>query len=176
MSLSRAGKKRIGQAAMLEGRFLEERVPFQAFATLTFARKVSSLLLNGVLTRWITEVQKHNRLTLGWLVAVEPQPCRHVHILLAAGGALDCLHAEGLWRKLVAPRYLDAARVEPYVKGIGGAAYVLKTLDRDYEDVRLSDNLPAFYPGVSTTFYGETPPQRRQIRRIQNQCLSARQR
>lgn len=56
MSLSRAGRRKVSQAAIVEGGFLEERVPFQAFATLTFTRTVSLITIEGALQRWIAEV------------------------------------------------------------------------------------------------------------------------
>jgi hypothetical protein len=172
VSLSNGAGKRIPQAALAEGHFLDERIPFKAFVTLTFVRDVSTRHIDGVLAAWIAELQKHNRATLGWIRAIEPSPRRHVHLLLATGGALDRSHAERTWRHFAGGNFLEAARVEPYVKGLGGGAYVLKMFGHNYEDVRFSENLSAFDPEAGTRFFGTTPRQRRQIRRIQAQRQS----
>jgi hypothetical protein len=105
----------------------------------------------------------------GWIKAIEPFPLRHIHIILFSGKEIDCSHAEDLWKAIVAPRYLDAAKVEQYVQGIGGASYVLKSLDKDYEDVEFSPNLTAFYPGSAALSFGRNRSERRQIQRIRAQ-------
>lgn len=169
MSLSNKPEKRITQTVREYGRFLEERIAFQAFVTLTFVRSVSIRQIDGVLAAWISELQKHNRATVGWIRAIEPKPRRHVHLLLVTGGALDRAHAERTWKDFAGGNFREAARIEEYVKGIGGGAYVLKMLDHNYEDVRFSDNLSAFYGEAGTSFFGSTRGQRRQMRRIQAQ-------
>jgi hypothetical protein len=89
-------------------------------------------------------VQAHNRLTLGWIRAYEPEPERHIHAVLLAAAPLDCFHAAMMWREQIAIRYPTAAMVEPYENGIGGLAYVLKSLDKDFEDVRFSATSTGF--------------------------------
>ena len=93
MSLNRSGRNKIAEVARLEGSFLEDRLPIRAFVTLTFTRQPSHLKIQDFFHRWIQGVQKHNRLTLGWIMAVEPSPFRHLHIFLVAARALDCLQA-----------------------------------------------------------------------------------
>lgn len=173
MPLSRTSRTKVAEVPRLEGEFLENVHTAQAFVTLTRTSHASRLKLHDDFQRWTRGLQKHNRLTVGWIKAVEPSPRRHIHIILFAGKAIDCAHAEDLWRAIVAPRYLEAARVDPYAYGIGGAAYVLKSLDRDYEDVQFSPNLIAFYPDSEHLAFGSNRSERRQIRRIRAQSSVA---
>ncbi len=169
MPLSRTGHTKVADVPRLEGDFLENVHTAQAFVTLTRTSHASRLKLHDDFQRWTRGLQKHNRLTVGWIKAVEPLPRRHIHIIVFAGKAINLTHAEDLWRAIVAPRYLEAARVEPYTHGIGGAAYVLKSLDRDYEDVQFSPNLTAFYPNSEHLAFGRNRAERRQVRRIRAQ-------
>jgi hypothetical protein len=83
------------------------------------------MMLDDRFSRWVRSVQAHNRLTLGWIRAYEPEPERHIHAVLLAAAPLDCFHAAMMWREQIALRYPTAAMVEPYEYGIGGLAYVL---------------------------------------------------
>ena len=129
-------------------------------------------MLDDRFSRWVRSVQSHNRLTLGWIRAYEPEPERHIHAVLLAAASLDCFHAELIWREQMAQRYPTAATVEPYQCGMGGLAYVLKSLDRPTEDVQFSRNLSAFVPGSAARFFGLNSAERRQLRRIRRQQTS----
>jgi hypothetical protein len=130
-------------------------------------------MLDDRFSRWVRSVQSHNRLTLGWIRAYEQEPERHIHAVLLAAGSLDCVHAALIWREQVARRYPLAANVEPYRYGIGGLAYVLKSLDRLTEDVQFSSNLSAFGSGSKAKSSGLTSAERRQRRRIRLQQSAA---
>jgi len=114
-------------------------------------------------------VQKHNRLTVGFVKAVELFPDLHIHAALIAPNSLDCDHAEAFWQSMAAPGYSDAARVEPYRVGGGGLLYTLKTLDGHREDIQFSHNLAAFAPDFGGSMFPTDARQRRNHRRIQEQ-------
>jgi hypothetical protein len=166
-------RRYIPNAALCEGEFLEAKLPLRAFATLTLPYHASPMMLDDRFSRWVRSVQSHNRLTLGWIRAYEQEPERHIHAVLLAAGPLDCVHAALIWREQVARRYPLAANVEPYRYGIGGLAYVLKSLDRLTEDVQFSSNLGAFGSGSKAKSSGLTSAERRQRRRIRLQQSAA---
>jgi hypothetical protein len=171
MSLHSSGmSRRIPISTIREANFLEDQLPLSAFATLTLTRRASKNELDFLFTRWTTGIQAENRLTVAWVAAQERGPQPHIHAVLIAHGKLDCIHAEALWRAQVATRYTEAAKVEPYVYGCDGLAYVLKSLDSPNEDVRFSSNLSAFAVSPSSQFYGRTGIERRQMRRIAGQA------
>lgn len=172
MPLSVAGRRYIPDSAVCEGKFLETTLPLQAFATLTLPYHASTMTLDDGFSRWIRSVQSHNRLTLGWIRAYEQEPERHIHAVLLAAGPLDCYHAALVWREQVARRYPMAAEVEPYRYGIGGLAYVMKSLDRPTEEVQFSANLSGFLPKSAARFFGRNSAERRQLRRIRRQQTS----
>jgi hypothetical protein len=158
---------RISQLALDEGEFLETVVPVRAFATLTTLRRCAQERLLDFFQRWVRALQRHQRLTLGWIRALESRPHRHIHVALVSSVPLDCAFAGLLWREIAAPRYANAAEVRPYLRGRCGLGYVLKTLDACYEDAEFSSNLTAFalFSSASRT----NSAQRRQRRRIQVQ-------
>lgn len=169
MPLSVEGCRYIPNAALCEGEFLETALPLRAFATLTLPYHASTMTLDDSFSRWTRSIQSHNRLTLGWIKAYEHRPERHIHTVLLAAGPLDCYHAALIWREQMAKRYPLAAEVEPYINGMGGLAYVMKSLDRQAEDVQFSNNLSAFLPSSSARFFGCNSSGRRQINRIKRQ-------
>ena len=173
--LSVNARRYIPNVALCEGKFLETKLPLRAFATLTLPYHVSPMTLDDRFSRWVRSVQSHNRLTLGWIRAYEQDPERHIHAVLLAAAPLDCHHAALIWREQIARRYSPAAKVEPYKCGIGGLAYVLKSLARDYEHVQFSRNLSGFVQGGASRFFGSNSAERRQLRRIQRQRRSQRQ-
>jgi hypothetical protein len=154
--------------AQLEGIFLESKLPVRAFATLTAPGRMAQHTFDKLFSTWIQGVQAHNRLTVGWIKAEERAPQRHLHAALVATSSLDCVHAAQLWRFIAAPRYSEAAKVEPYRKGVCGLGYVLKTLGSSFEDVQFSPNLPAFASNLRPVFRTNSA-QRRQHRRIMQQ-------
>ncbi len=163
------GGKKIPHVALLEGNFLESKLPVRAFATLTTARRLPQYKLDGLFSRWIQGVQARNRLTIGWIKAEECFPLqRHVHAALIAASPLDCDHAARLWRSIAAPRSPKAAEVKRYRKGICGLPYVLKTLGGSMEDAQFSANLNAFAPSLEPVFPTNSA-QKRQRRRIKRQ-------
>jgi hypothetical protein len=166
VSLSR-GSRRISQLSLCEGKFLEAVLPVQAFATLTPPRQFAREHLLDSYRAWVQGLQRHHRLTLGWIRALETRPQRHIHAALIAAGPLDCSFAELLWRSIVAPRYSKAAKVAQYQRGCCGLGYVLKTLDACYEDAEFSPNLTAF--ALLSSASRANSDQRRQRRRIQAQ-------
>jgi hypothetical protein len=75
---------------------------------------------------------------------------------------------------MVAPRYTEAARVEPYRRGLCGLAYVLKRLGSPKEEPQLSDNIQAFAFGYGRPLFRTNSAQRRQVRRIKAQTMRVR--
>jgi hypothetical protein len=169
---SSKARRYIPNAAIREGEFLESKLPLRAFATLTLPYHVSPSMLDDCFSRWTRAVQSHNRLTLGWIRAYEQDPERHIHAVLLAAAPLDCHHAALIWREKIAPRYPTAAMVKPYEYGIGGLAYVLKSLDKDFEDVRFSANLNWFCLARQRSPSVRNSAERRQIRRIRRALFS----
>ena len=163
MSLSRAS------LALCEGGFLETILPIRVFATLTAPRQLSQERLFYSFRVWVLQIQCHEKLTLGWVRSIETRPQRHIHGALVAAAPLDCDFAERVWRRIVAPKYADAARVEPYLKGCCGLGYILKTLDTPYEGAEFSPNLSAFALNNPATHFRTNLAQRRQRRRIDAQ-------
>jgi hypothetical protein len=111
-------------------------------------------------------LQAHNRVTVGYIKAYERQPRRHIHAALVAANKLDCDHAALLWQGVIGRRSSSAAEVAPYLYGIDGLAYVMKSIDSLPEDVQFSRNLSAFYSGSTSRFFGRNRSERRQARRI----------
>jgi hypothetical protein len=168
------GGRRIPLSALIEGDFLESKLPVQAFATLTTSRRLARYRLDELFSRWIQGVQAHDGWTIGWIKAEEYAPQRHVHAALIAASPLDCAHAARLWKSIASPRYSRAAKIERYRKGICGLGYVLKTLGDSLEDAQFSPNLPAFAPSLKPVFPANSA-QKRQRRRIMQQFQKAAQ-
>lgn len=129
-------------------------------------------MLDDVFPRWTRAVQSHDRLTVGWIRAYEHEPRRHIHAVLMAGGALDCFHAQEIWQQSLARRSSLAAIVQPYRYGVGGLAYILKSIDGSKEDLQFSENMTAFVPNGALRSFGGNSVERRHIRRIMAQTQS----
>jgi hypothetical protein len=173
MSFRAAGQRRISPIAKMEGNFLEWNFPARAFATLTTRGRVTQYRLEEWFLAWIHGVQAQHRLTLGWVRSIETYPQPHIHAALIAAAPLDCTHAALLWQAMVAPRYSDAARVEPYVNGLCGLPYVVKRLGSLTEEPQFSDNLLAFAPGSGKSMFRTNSAQRRQVCRIKAAMMQA---
>jgi hypothetical protein len=161
-----AGKRRISPLAKMEGDFLEVNLPARAFATLTTLHRVTPYRLDEMFLAWIRGVQAQHKRTLGWVKTIEIGPKPHIHAALIATAPLDCTQAALLWRRMVAPRYSEAAIVEPYKDGLCGLGYVLKRLDNQMEEIQFSDNIQAFAPGDGKSRFRTNSAQRRHVRRI----------
>lgn len=166
MPLSRREPRLIPPTARLEGIFLESVLPVRAFANLTVRQRMSSASLNDAFLAWTQSIQAYHKTTLGWVRSIESLPKRHIHAALIAAVSLDCDHAASLWQMMVAPRYSEAATVQPYRRGLCGLGYVLKTLDSRTDAIQFSDNIGAFAPGSGKSMFRTSSAQRRQFRRI----------
>jgi hypothetical protein len=166
-------RRYIPPQALEEAAFLEARLPLRAFVTLTFQHEASRLKLDSTFKRWIQAIQADCRMTLGWIKAYENDPARHIHAVLLAWRPLDCRGAELLWNQVTGSRCRDSADVKVYEPGRSGLAYVLKSMDRDSEDIQFSDNLAAFDLAAPEWSSKETAQERRQRLRIQNQRVQA---
>jgi hypothetical protein len=155
--------------AKLESRFLEAILPVRAIVTLTTLRPMSRDGLDDAFSQWIQALQRHHRITLGWVRAIEDSPQRHIHAVLIAAIPLDCAHAAVLWQAMVARAYAEAAIVEPYKNGLCGIGYVLKRLGSSNEESRFSDNIAAFVQPSGKSRFPTNAAQRRQRRRIGTQ-------
>ncbi len=165
-------RQRIPKLATLEGNFLEATLPVRAFATLTTPRLRSLQYWDDRFSRYIQALQRQHRTTLGWVRSVEYRPQLHIHAALVAHSQLDCAYAATLWQEIVAPRWAEAAKVEPYQGDICGLGYVLKELGCSDEDVRYSPNLAFFAPSFEPVSRLNSA-QRRQCRRINMQLERA---
>jgi hypothetical protein len=173
VSLSRKGRRYIPKEALMEADFLESILPLQVFATLTLPCNFSIVRLDGMFARWISGIQAHNGVTVGFIKAYERFPRRHTHAALVAAHTLDREHAALLWQSVIGRRSSSAAKVEPFRYGIGGVAYVMKSLDSLPEDVQFSHNISGFLPGAGRRFFGATSAERRHIRRIREQTVAS---
>ena len=173
MSFRAIGQRRIPPLAKMEGNFLELNLPARAFATLTTRNRLAQHRHDELFTAWIRGVQAHHRITLGWVKTIEMGPKPHIHAALIAAAPLDCTHAALLWRAMTAPRYSDAARVEPYLNGLCGLGYVLKHLGSSTEEAQFSDNISAFAPGSGKSLFRTNSVQRRHVRRIKAAMVRA---
>jgi hypothetical protein len=173
MSFGAEGQRRIPRMAKAEGNFLEWNLPARAFATLTTLHRVAQYRLDEMFLAWIQGVQAQHRMTLGWVRTIEIHPQPHIHAALIATAPLDCALAALLWRTMVAPRYSDAARVEPYVNGVCGLPYVVKRLGSLTEEPQFSDNILAFAPGSGKSLFRTNSAQRRQVCRIKAAMVQA---
>ena len=162
--------RRIPAAAKIEGKFLESTLPVRAFATLTTLRSARLPMLKQSFSAWVQGIQAHNRLTLGWIKSIENDSWKHIHAVLIASAPLDCVHAATLWQAMVAPRYSQAAKVEPYRPGLCGLGYVLKRLGSTEEDIEFSRNIRSFASGSGKSLFRTKSAERRQSRRISAQC------
>ncbi len=156
-----------------EGRFLELALLVRAFAHLTTPHRVSSVKLNQLFLAWIGRIQARHEMTLGWVRSIERSPKAHIHAAIFAAAPLDCDSAASLWQEMIAPRYSEAAIVEPYRRGLCGLGYILKQLDSPAEDIQYSDNIVAFGPGNGKSRFRTSSAQRRQIRRIKAEIRRA---
>jgi hypothetical protein len=157
---------RIPIVARIEGDFLESNLPARAFATLTTPGRISQYRLEESFSKWIQGIQAHNRLTLGWIKSIENGPQLHIHAALIAAAPVDCIHAAAFWQMIVAPRYSQAAIVEPYKNDLCGLGYVLKQLGNPKQEPQFSDQIRAFAPGCGKSAFRTNSAQRRQVRRI----------
>ena len=169
MPLGDRETRRIPHLAKIEGEFLEEILPVRGFATLTTPRRVTKSELDSLYARWIVGLQAHHRVTLGWIRSIELNPSPHIHVVLVAAVPMDCAYAVILWSQIAAPRYLEAARVEPYKRGLCGLGYVLKQLGNATSEPQFSDNIQAFASGSGESHFRTSSAQKRQIRRIKVQ-------
>lgn len=169
MPLSSEPLRSLPALAWLEGDFLESFLPVSAFAHLTTVRRFSEEKICCAFNEWIHGIQAYERLTLGWVRAIEAKPQRHIHAALIAAGELDCKYAARLWQQMVAPHYDEAASVKPYQCGLGGLGYILKQLGSPAEGIRYSDNIAAFAQNCEKSLFPTNSAQRRQQRRIRAQ-------
>ena len=173
MSLHTTGPSRIPIIAQKECSFLESILPVQAFAHLTTVRRTGEDRLHAHFIEWTFRIQAHHRITLGWVRSIEAQPMPHVHTALVAAIPLDCECAAAFWQERIAPRFNDAARVEPYRLGLCGIGYILKQIGSHGDGIRYSENIRAFTREPSKSLFPTTPAQRRQQRRISEQSRRA---
>lgn len=157
------------ESATIEGEFLEAMLPVKAFATLTTRHQAAVGMLYHQFALWIRAIQKHHRVTVGWVLSIESFPKRHIHAALVASIPIECDHAAALWQGIAAAGYSEAAKVKPYRIGRCGLGYVLKQLGAHGNEIRYSDNIAAFSARSAKSRFPTTPTQRRQQRRIRAQ-------
>ena len=162
-------KSRIPDSAKTECEFLESIFSVKSFVHLTTRHRMTSDHLKSVFRLWIHGIQKHHRVTVGWVRSIEHFPKWHIHAALIAPVAIDCDYAAASWETLAAPGYSDAAIVEPYRKGRCGMGYVLKQLNYPASMIEYSENITAFADGARNSRFPTTPAQARQQRRIREQ-------
>lgn len=83
-------------------------------------------------------------MTLAWLVAYEPRPWLHAHLMLAAPAPLDCRSAQERWLCIADTRDTDRALVEQYDPSRSALAYVSKMYGTHLDEIRLEGPLAAF--------------------------------
>lgn len=162
-------KSRIPDSAKTECEFLESILPVKSFVHLTTRHRMSSDHLKSIFRLWIRGIQKHHRVTVGWVRSIEHFPKWHIHAALIAPVPIDCDYAAALWETLAAPGYSDAAKVKAYRMGRCGMGYVLKQLNCPANMIDYSDNITAFAAEAGNSQFPTTPAQARQQRRIREQ-------
>jgi len=156
----------------LEGIFLESVLPVRAFAHLTAPSRISEQKLCDSFNAWVSGIQARELLTVGWVRSIETRPKLHIHAALVAADLLDCEYAAALWRQMIAPRCAEAARVEPFRRGLCGLGYVLKHLPESDKSGQFSKNIAAFALGKGKSRFRTNSAERRHQRRIRAQLAA----
>lgn len=152
--------------------FMEAKLPIKAMATLTLpARHRSLSAMHSLFEEWIKSVSCYDRRPIAWIRAHERSEWDHLHALLIAYGPLSLRQAEASWLGLCGSNREDHASVVPYLQALGGAQYVLKSIDRDLEDIQLSNNLQHFRLREHCTPATSNAKDRRRYRRARSSKL-----
>lgn len=107
------------------------------FTGLTYTRTVSREAAIAGFKRWIRRLEQRAERRVCWCYALERHLSGqfHLHCLLYAAGALTCRAAQEAWNN----GYSHLAHFRP---DIGGAEYVLKSLDNSEAEYEFSKYLP----------------------------------
>jgi hypothetical protein len=165
----------IPKQALLEGAFLEKRLPVRAFCTFTKPTRATQIWMLQALEAWLLAFQARVGMTLAAIWSVERKPGTHLHVAIIGPSSIsqqDCVLGEVLWRRIAKTQKDDAAQVRVYRDGNCGLAYVLKELGSATEEIGMSDHIAAYYPESPQRFYGRTSSERRKISRIRKQMAS----
>jgi hypothetical protein len=124
-----------------EGSFAKEvekwlaSIPWQLFATYTFAHRVSDEQARKVFVCYIDRLELHQRAPITCVRGDEkrisgcgkPESGRHFHAVLACAYFIDIATAVRLWEEMAGKRTCGAgADIRPYKAGLGGLCYVVK--------------------------------------------------
>lgn len=156
--------------ALLEN-FLEQELPIQMLAHLTFPRSVSRELCDDRFDRWLDKIEREHRTQLGYIVGYEKTPLipLHLHAALIAPRPLDVVKVENAWLTVIGETHPSFVEVSEYRHSEGGLAYALKADDEDCCDVRFSKNLELFSLRHDLPTDGMTARDRRRRLRITDQ-------
>jgi hypothetical protein len=154
------------------GWFLEKNLPIQLFATLTCPYATNHVAFDTLTAEWILSIQKRERQTIAWVRADEVGHRRYSHFLVIAKRPLAADEATLDWQKRAGSRLREAAKIESFRFGEGGAAYVMKSLGYDNEEISFSPNLYFFGTKGIVRSGRLNAAKRRQCRRIDQQGAS----
>jgi hypothetical protein len=153
-------------------------VPWQLFATLTFAWQISDPQATKVFREFVNRMEAFLHTPIGYVRGDEkrfsgcgmPGAPRHFHVLLTADRQLDRRYVADLWMSMAGRREHGAgADVRPFNSSLPGIAYVLKFINQSNGDWDLR-NLDLFLP--DTEIVPLTARQRRRLARHKSRVAS----
>ena len=130
-------------------------IPWQLFATFTFAWRISDAQADEDFKAFINLLELENRSPIGFVRGDEKRRAscsvsesgRHYHVLLTSHLFLDQQMITRIWREYAGSgNSQDSARVDPYDAKLGGAEYCLKMINETEGDWKFR-NLDLFLPG-----------------------------
>jgi hypothetical protein len=126
--------------------FIEESLPVQMLAHLTFPYQTSREKADLNFLNWTREIQAHNLTQLGYIVAYEQTRTipLHLHAALITPRALEIPAAREAWFTQIGRRQEDCFEADQFKPGQGGIEYLLKAQDEDCCDLRFSNNIALF--------------------------------
>ena len=132
-------------------------IPWQLFATFTFARRVADEEADVAFRAFINEIERQVRSPIAFVRGDEkriagfglPESGRHFHVLLTSQVHLEPESIAKTWRGYGGNgKDYDSAKVDPYNSGLPGAEYCLKMINETEGDWKFR-NLDLFLPGYT---------------------------
>lgn len=154
-------------------------IPWQLFATFTFAWRVSDAQADDDFKAFINLLERENRSPIGFVRGDEKRMAsrsfsesgRHYHVLLTSHVSLDPQLIAKIWREYAGSgNSQDSAKVGPYDAKLSGIEYCLKMINEtegDWKYRNLDLFLPGYEPGKSNR------RSRRRMKRNQARASSA---
>jgi hypothetical protein len=135
------------------------KIPWQLFATFTFARRVADDEADVAFRAFINELERQVRSPIAFVRGDEkrgagfglPESGRHYHVLLTSLAPLDPVSIAKTWRRYGGNgKDYDSAKVDQFRSELKGAEYSLKMINEtegDWKFRNLHLFLPDYTPG-----------------------------